>query len=366
MSDIRFMKMRITRIFNAVGQGAFYTETFLGDDGSHFVVVYDCGTETAKKDLTKSLDDQIDLFAASYSVIDILFISHFHADHISGLKRLLSKCKVKKTVIPMLDWPTITVTRVQNYLRFDRGLAVESDEIIQSLYFGDGKDERFGEINVVTPGTEDPNNIDKDRAVYYPYYGERVKNGQIIKFDDIWEYIPFNSIELNDQRAIDLFNLIWKFTNGRMNVEDIVNRYLDELKKMYKQAMNNANDNLYTLVVTSKPVDGVIPQPRPRLAHCVYFGDFDYNQKNNPWERLNQIINYDAIGTVQVPHHGARGNWKTEMGNGDRRHYVVSSGSTNRHHHPNFWVLREIKEKGHRLLVISEKWNTRRKYVFHV
>ena len=358
--------MKVIRTFSSVGQGAFYTETFHGDDGSSFVVVYDCGTETAENDLNKNLDDQIDLFAASYPVIDILFISHFHADHISGLKHLFTKCKVKKTVIPMLDWPSITVTRVQNYLRFDRGLANESDEIIRDLYFGDGKDERFGEINVVTPNLEEDNDIKNDRVVYYPVSGKRILNGHRIKINDIWEYIPFNSIELNDQRAVDLFQLIWQFTNGRMNLEDIVSRYLDEVKKMYKQAMNNANDNLYTLVVTSKPVDGIKPKPRPRLAHCVYFGDFDFNHKSKPWDRLNGIINYDAIGTVQVPHHGAKGNWKTEMGDGARRDYVVSSGSTNRHHHPNYWVLREIREKGHRLSVVSEKWNTRRRYVFYV
>ena len=77
-------------------------------------MVYDCGTETGEKNMEVSLDDQIDLFKKRklhISQIDILFISHFHADHINGLKRLLENVRVKKTVIPMLDEPAIIATR---------------------------------------------------------------------------------------------------------------------------------------------------------------------------------------------------------------------------------------------------------------
>lgn len=360
------MKTRILRFFNSVGQGGFYTETFWGDDGSRFVVVYDCGTETADKDLDISLDHLIDMFAKKYSQIDVLFISHFHADHISGMNKLLSQTKVIKTVIPMLDIPTITVTRVQNFLRFNSRLAQEADSIIQDLYLGGEKTNRFGEVVMVSPESPDEPHKENEGDAPLLSNGNIIYSGSRINVKEIWEYIPFNSIERNDSRAQAVLNGLYALTDGKLTISDLLKYKLEEVKDVYRQAMNNANDNLYTLVVISKPVDGIIAMPHPKLAPCIYFGDFDYRQKNKPWERLNEAINYAAIGTVQVPHHGAKGNWRTEMGDGNHRHYIVSTGSTNGHHHPNYWVLREIAEKKHELFVVSEKLKTRKKYVYYV
>ena len=91
--------------------------------------------------------------------------------------------------------------------------------------------------------------------------------------------------------------------------------------------------------------------------------DFEY-KTNFLWDKLKK--RYAEIGTVQVPHHGAKNNWKKEMGIGDPRHYIVSSGSTNSHHHPNFWVLQDIWNNGHRIFVVSEKTVTKQEYYFEV
>lgn len=39
---------------------------------------------------------------AKDSTIDILFISHFHADHINGIPYLKERCKIKKVIIPYI------------------------------------------------------------------------------------------------------------------------------------------------------------------------------------------------------------------------------------------------------------------------
>ena len=363
--------MRVIREFHPVGQGAFYTEVFLGDDGGRFVVVYDCGTETADDAMDVTLNDQIQQFAnrlSPYITIDILFISHFHADHISGIQALLTAFKVNKTVIPMLDIPTLTVTRVQNFMRFSTAMADNADQIIQELYLSDRKSERFGDITIVAPEIEGEQTDETGGA--FILNGNRVLSGSKLYHKGIWEYIPFNSIEKNDPRAAALRNGLVNLSNSlgqaKFDLYALLRDHLDDVRDEYKTAMKNANDNLYSLVVVSQPVAGVVPHPRPRLAHCIYFGDFDYHQKNKPWERLNTVIRFSDLGTVQVPHHGARGNWNSEMGIGDPRHYVVSSGSTNGHHHPNFWVLQEIWEGGHRLFVVSEKWGSIRVYWFDI
>ena len=355
------------RTFHPVGQGAFYTEVLKGDDGGSFVVVYDCGTETASKDMVVSLEQQIDSFVSGLSQIDILFISHFHADHISGLDRLLEKVKVLRTVIPMLDVPTITVTRIQNFIRYNQESALAADGIIRDLYLDGDSTERFGEVVAVATEYEDEYRDENDGRETLITKGARRFSGRALSsYNEIWEYVPFNSINRGDKRVRDLHKKLKVLAAGRMNLNDLVKDRLADVKKVYREVMNNANDNFYTLVVVSRPKKGVVLSPCTRLAHCVYFGDFDYRQKNEPWKRFNQKVNYAEIGTVQVPHHGAKGNWHHEMGVGDSRHYIVSVGSSNRYHHPNYWVLRDIWFGGHRPFVVCESYITGMRYEFRI
>ena len=167
-----------------------------------------------------------------------------------------------------------------------------------------------------------------------------------------------------------LLNELMKLDNvatpAQLDLAALVRNRLIDVKKAYRKAMGNANDNLYTLVVESRPVAGVVPQPCPRLSHCLFFGDFDSKNNTLLWERFNRVFVYGEAGTIQVPHHGAKGNWKKTMGLGDPRHYVVSTGSTNGHHHPCFWVLQDIWDNGHRPYVVTEKWATKREYEFEV
>lgn len=80
--SVRMAKFK--RIFHPVGHGAFFTEQFYDDYGNLlFNVVYDCGTKTSNVNTDT-------LFTNTFpkgSHIDILFISHFDDDHISGIEK---------------------------------------------------------------------------------------------------------------------------------------------------------------------------------------------------------------------------------------------------------------------------------------
>lgn len=361
--------MKIVRTFHPVGQGAFYTEVFLNDDGSRFVMVYDCGTETGEKNMEESFEKQMDLFKEQNitdSKIDLLFISHFHADHINGLNRLLENTKVKKTVIPMLEESMVIASRVQNFLRYSKRNAEAADKIIQELYYGRDKTERFGEIIIVGPDQKDS---PLPMEVVYgmlPKNGKREYSGNPISGNQFWEYIPFNSIKFDDSRAIIFEDRLKERFGPNYDLSYLIKTYLHDIKDIYRWVMGSANDNLYTLVVVSRPVAGVEPKPKPRLAHCIYFGDFDNRKNGNPWGRLIGIIDFGKIGMVQVPHHGARENWLPEMADGKPRQYIVSSGTTNGYHHPCYWVISEIQEKGHKVSVVSEKKVTGKKFEFEM
>lgn len=84
--------------FHPVGHGLFYTGKITDYEGKTFNIVYDIGSKDLKVigkevlEYTNNIDGSVDL----------LFISHLHIDHISGLNDLLKNTKVKAIILPYL------------------------------------------------------------------------------------------------------------------------------------------------------------------------------------------------------------------------------------------------------------------------
>lgn len=86
--------MNIPRIIHPVGQGAFYSEMLWNRyDGKERTVVYDCGSGNSKE-IPKGFYQELDWHRAPHDdeqnrkpPIDILFISHFDAGHVHGVKQ---------------------------------------------------------------------------------------------------------------------------------------------------------------------------------------------------------------------------------------------------------------------------------------
>lgn len=95
--------MEMTRTIHPVGQGAFYTECF-EDNGKKYNIVYDCGSDTTTSSARNSLiDKEIKQIFEKEEIINALFISHFHRDHINGIATLLRHCRVKYVFLPVID-----------------------------------------------------------------------------------------------------------------------------------------------------------------------------------------------------------------------------------------------------------------------
>ena len=358
----------IQRTFHPVGQGAFYTEVFTGNNGKHFVMVYDCGTSTGKDEMEVDLDSQIEAFKKSlepYCQIDALFLSHFHVDHISGLGKLLENINVRYTIIPMLTLLALTVCRVENFIKYDADKALSAEKVIQELFLSKDQSDIFGKVLVVAYDEDRPRE-EKVGKVDHPQRlgnGEVIPNGKKWEAFPFWEYIPFNSIKANDQRAIDFMDGLKQIPeawNGdELNVNRLIRGCRTKVKDLYKKVMNNENDNLYTLVVESRPASGVFPVPDVRQSRCLYMGDFDWKGYSGLWCRFNGVYSLNEIGTIQVPHHGSKENWHDDLLTGKERLYVISAGTTNTYHHPNYWVVNSMWENGHGVMVVSEKMKSK-------
>lgn len=348
------------RSLRPVGQGAFYTEVFKKDDGTLFTVVYDCGTETD----SNILEAQIDEFKKGITQIDLLFISHFHSDHISGLDNLLDGIPVIKTVIPMLPEQMVTLARVQNLLHYKKE-AIEADDIIKELYLSDEASRRFGDVTVIEPS--DYSDLSEEKKKDFLGQEKRARNGSPVDgFESLWEYVPFNSVAITDQRAIDFMKGLKDIegaldNDGNLHVSKIIRGCRTKVMALYKDVMKGADENLYTMTVESRPSGSLAKGSDPsvvREARCLYTGDFDSAGNSELWERFCSIYDYEAIGTVQIPHHGSKHNWRQEFLNGDSRRFFISVGITNTHHHPDFWVLKDVCDAKSHVDVITEKDET--------
>ena len=67
------------------------------------------------KPYSNRLKEEIENFLPKDSTIDVLFISHFHADHVNGIKLLAEKYKIKYVVLPQInDYEWLYI--IENYL----------------------------------------------------------------------------------------------------------------------------------------------------------------------------------------------------------------------------------------------------------
>ena len=355
------------RTFHPIGQGAFYTEVFHREGERPFVFVYDCGTETGNSRLQKPLSQQIDEWILHNNIqqIDLLSISHFHKDHINGLDHLLSKVRVKKTLIPMLPEEVVTLTRIHNFVTAgDVAAALALDGYIEELYYGgNDKESHFGTVVAVRPGDGELKEQNNAGGRLLPQVGGVANGTEQLFAKDIWIYKPFNSILSSDPLAKKVMANIQSRlpqvvkADGSLDVELIMNDPFFRLALMgeYRKEFKGRGDNLYTLVIESIPADGVSVMPCEKGAKCLYFGDFDTTGDKTRLDRLFKTYrDYSDIGVVQLPHHGAKGNWKREMLQGCPRLYVASVGSNNSYHHPSYWVLHEIWKNGGHSHVVYE------------
>lgn len=88
---------------HAVGHGGFHTGA-LGYNKPQIRWIYDCGAwrKVAKSKLKKRLKGYAQQVGRSGRV-DILFLSHFDADHVSGVRQLLGKVQVETVIVPYLE-----------------------------------------------------------------------------------------------------------------------------------------------------------------------------------------------------------------------------------------------------------------------
>jgi beta-lactamase superfamily II metal-dependent hydrolase len=94
---------RFSYDFFPVGQGLFTTGSLRkkGEVAPRFLWVYDCGTSSSPKLIDRGIN-VLDRWAGTRKRIDLLTLSHFDHDHISGVCQLLKRFKIGTLMLPYM------------------------------------------------------------------------------------------------------------------------------------------------------------------------------------------------------------------------------------------------------------------------
>jgi hypothetical protein len=99
MANGRLGPAIVQRCQHAVGRGGFHTGTVYLRQDKNLNYVFDCGSLQHK-----ALRRQISAYCRYRMPVDVLFVSHFHDDHVNGLDTFLASAgRVENVVIPYLE-----------------------------------------------------------------------------------------------------------------------------------------------------------------------------------------------------------------------------------------------------------------------
>lgn len=382
------------RTFHPVGQGAFYSESFIS-----FSIVYDCGSGTGRSAIEQELERTI----GSIRPIEALFISHLDTDHVNGIEYLLNMERPKRIFLPMLEIEEKRMLLLQNALQAPRDLALE--QLVWSPMSVPEIGAEAIPITMVLPSSETPYIAEPGPTYAIAVMPDEIPSGSRIKhfLQDDWVFVPFNyqsstrSKKLTESlRALGLefssieeFDVIWKDRTTRK-----------KLRAAYRSLPGSENENSMALYsgpeqdyskrygTVCRSCYGLRCTSEGRLSRigfririglrsifkqhsfrwlfmcqlrrgCLYLGDFSAKRKQNFQEMRKAYGAYwGNIGVVQVPHHGSRRCFNPEIYEVSPKLCVISAGRCNRWGHPHPQTLAGILKKGGIVLRVTEDAST--------
>ena len=116
-----------------IGQGCFHAGVIgLADSESKKIhYVYDCGSKKQR-----TLQKAIDFYKTQTSFIDTLFVSHFDADHVSGLDRLLAVVEVGTVYVPYVDQSVLVLDLIEAEINGTLSASLIEASIEPESWFG--------------------------------------------------------------------------------------------------------------------------------------------------------------------------------------------------------------------------------------
>lgn len=376
--------------FHPVGQGLFYTG-IIGD----FVMVYDVGTLSSQT----YINNEIDLFSQKLSInhhkkiIDVLFLSHYDKDHISGIEYLLnSGFHINKIIAPLITpliellWLSSTPFRHNSsiYRSLQSILQEYTDNFIQVEAT---QESDYADIQIPSDD-EDRDNLEDISS--NNFRSNRLANVTTMRLSDFWQFTFFaQAIQqswvrnwllsiltyLNNQHGLKNAN-----TYQSMDNDELANEIYTYVNQLYTSTKPRANIN--HLIAAIRKITKTLwltPSERNLVSLILYHRPITVNSysrfksrllknrklflyKNNAqlltgdsvfkdykqltllptWHIFKKILpHFKNVDLMLLPHHGSKYGWHDDLLAHSNR-FVVSYGLGNSFRHPNALVINKI------------------------
>lgn len=394
--------MKLVRTFHPVGHGAFYTERFYDGHNQNVAnIVFDCGRYEAAKEswCYQSYQAWIEDYVKNRSglvagdVVNLLFISHFHTDHINGIDYLMKHCDVKKVILPAID--TLTVFEALVYTGLTDGDVDVVQSFFESCINGDYKDKI---IEIAMPANRD----NKDVA------SEEITNSNIsdvngtltsavaLMLDELsstrWRHIPYYRVDASKKKQLErelqaFFPQL--FAKGSFDTVDVLNAIkvngVNKFKSVYENVFGQKKHNSYSLTLFSglscdkrcfddchlkssclfcEPDN--VTNSQYCSVNCLYMGDYEALGTGLCDVKSFYGKIWNDIGLLQVPHHGSEHNSDEKLYEDRERLCIISCDSHDKYDHPDPSVLSAIKGKSSIPLIVTEQTMTKQDFTINL
>lgn len=357
------MVLQVFRNIHPIGQGAFYTETLHrpnSNDDKH--IVYDCGVLP----YSRRLEEEIGNFLPKDSTIDILFLSHFHADHVNGVQKLAKKYRIRHVVLPQIDdyeWFYI----LENYLTTDDVNVALISNIRAAV--GDANLVQVAPIGENGEGTVSNENTAIDGLA------NRVINGLspiVVDNKDfvLWHFIVVNPLLKGNIETLKAEIQNVNYNGRKLSIEDMHNPNIlpvvrKDLQAVYSKVFKGGNE--YSMCMLSELADRYQYESFStfnrikchndfccRYGYCLedcnnyridgglYCGDADFLHCDTLHCLKKRLDGRERnVGLLQLPHHGSKENFNVDLLNWLRslRVSFACFGNPNRYNHPSSDVM---------------------------
>lgn len=338
--------------FYAVGQGLF-SSGVINLLNNKFVWVYDCGTSSKKSILQK----EINYFKTTNNQckhIDLLTLSHFDKDHISGLEEILKDFTIGILMLPYANLSQRLILALQYNIKVN---SKYFDFFVNPIYFLKKKNliksiekilfvshsnnisevEEFSRDSLLEEKKTSFKTIDEHDLSPEQLFDKKSFDSESkieflspatsINVFNGWEFVPYNDIEFSPKNRTSFINEIEKI---KIFIKKDYNKFINHLKKLYSCEFGKSSfqKNIISLFLfigqTSNYIDNVCIQEKSNdYVNCfkllntqdkltiLYSGDGFLNSQ----VRLQKLINFYHKNRLinlflfQVMHHGSKNNW---------------------------------------------------------
>lgn len=336
--------------FHPVGQGLFYS----GDVGG-FNFVYDCGTESKMCFLSREIQN----YKRPVPRLDMLVISHFHDDHISGLKELTDRLHPRRILIPYISVDEMLLCFIRAK---DNPDAVSALKYFAGYLYGDGA--ANGDLGLdskvtVVKHSEQKRDLSASSVDALP---STIADNTVVQIRGAeYEFKFFNSDAfIPDVIAKFYAAMEARFKEGwRTKLVELVDSNLDEIAEIYRKTFSRRKLNLTTLVCCHGPKKGAVGLSLRRggshhirraasssfMARQLLTGDISFQNSlvamQNHYER-----EWKEIFLSLLPHHGSRDGWDPGAlySLDNCAYWPCTFGIGNAYHHPHFEAVAPFLE----------------------